>query len=861
MTPLFEAVVSRLSAVGLKPTRGRISPFGQELPLVSGWVVDRETGLLALIAECEEEWSDGPWRDVLFAVSGMRNSLADGQATALGPPVVLALTNTAADEQQLLELIETLTGEFLLFGRMDVSLVSAQRVMSAEGPVRDELDQALAPLLPVCREALRESWAVDPRALRSFGDELALKVDQLAGQLVDELPDAMGEYVDAPRREFRDRLREAVVVPEQPAIEGIWSEINMHDFRAAGKLDVGVCAATVVEGLNGTGKSSLFEAAEILWTGTSTRQPPDVSTEEYAPHLYRAGEHPFRLEGVDPESSEDPTVREGLEGGLASLSRCVLHQDHLRQVVDLGEKERYAWFLDQTGLRAPRLRELHNDLHQEAFAELNRLLAAFGIDELPRRNLRIDTHLKKMLGPPDGLEWEGSSGSDALRHEVRETAEGHGWRYLPKAENPTGLDMRLRRFEELCAESAKRLRGSDELTEAAHTLERDFQLAAQAWREEALAIRRLVATPVIETATEQESVQRPQPVPPQIVSRWLASLTAIETQANELEAMCGQVDDKTWRERLVSYVGVLRSATRVVERDELAELRLEGDRSPRTQLPPAVGPSLLDTVGLIAPEGASLPSEVATLIARLADRLDEEAHNLERLAGLVRRYPAVKLLGREDELLTVAARFSLARALEKPISEAEATVLTRVTGESLRSVFAELVAALTRFEWYFKPARLSAKRDKLSMNGIVVDEDKLELRMLLNSGERSIVGLAWFLALHLLQDQTHRQILMLDDPFGGLDPNNRASAVATLRTFARLCKPRFFLVSTHDQELGEQLAREFGPANDWPREIGRIRFKRRSDNSVTVKRMPVCEELPELSTELDRLGFRSASSA
>ena len=92
---LFEAVRSRLEEVDLRLEAATVSPFGRELPLVRGWVVIPPTGLLALVAECGEEWSEGAWRDVLFAISGIRHSLANDERTALGPPVLLALT---ADE-------------------------------------------------------------------------------------------------------------------------------------------------------------------------------------------------------------------------------------------------------------------------------------------------------------------------------------------------------------------------------------------------------------------------------------------------------------------------------------------------------------------------------------------------------------------------------------------------------------------------------------------------------------------------------------------------------------------------------------------------------------------------------------------
>ena len=121
----------RRSICGSKPRPSHRSGGSCHWSAAGSWIPP--TGLLALVAECGEEWSEGAWRDVLFAISGIRHSLANDERTALGPPVLLALTADEGHDRRLLELLETLAREFVLFGRMDVSLVSDARVFDDGG--------------------------------------------------------------------------------------------------------------------------------------------------------------------------------------------------------------------------------------------------------------------------------------------------------------------------------------------------------------------------------------------------------------------------------------------------------------------------------------------------------------------------------------------------------------------------------------------------------------------------------------------------------------------------------------------------------------------------------------------------------
>ena len=143
---------------------------------------------------------------------------------------------------------------------------------------------------------------VDPQSLASFRDELATAIDATAAGLRDR----WGEYLDSAQAELRDALFEVVNVPEVPPAVPKWEKIVIEDFRAIDRpLTVPLSGATVIEGLNGTGKSSLFEAAEILSTKSSTRKPADASPDTYAG---TSGE-PASTSSSSKELSKRETIR------------------------------------------------------------------------------------------------------------------------------------------------------------------------------------------------------------------------------------------------------------------------------------------------------------------------------------------------------------------------------------------------------------------------------------------------------------------------------------------------------------------------------------------------------------------------
>jgi hypothetical protein len=152
----------------------------------------------------------------------------------------------------------------------------------------------------------------------------------------------------------------------------------------------------------------------------------------------------------------------------------------------------------------------------------------------------------------------------------------------------------------------------------------------------------------------------------------------------------------------------------------------------------------------------------------------------------------------------------------------------------LYPVVRELVAAMVRFEWYFEPLRVTIEGRQVLIGGLATPRPDLDARLLLNTAERTVVGVAWFLALHLLQPESRRRVLVLDDPVAAFDDVNRAGFAATLRAFARLLRPEQIVIATHDEAVATLLANELAPVDEWPTAIGVVRCKRDREDASTA---------------------------
>ncbi len=120
-----DQLLTFLGNLGFRTGKGSASPYGQPLPLVSGWAFDEGTAIVALLVEDPEHIHNPEvWRELLFALSGLRHELRRGRSAALGPPAVFALLADQGEARRLHALVEDLTRQYLLFSRVELNAES-----------------------------------------------------------------------------------------------------------------------------------------------------------------------------------------------------------------------------------------------------------------------------------------------------------------------------------------------------------------------------------------------------------------------------------------------------------------------------------------------------------------------------------------------------------------------------------------------------------------------------------------------------------------------------------------------------------------------------------------------------------------
>jgi hypothetical protein len=351
-----------------------------------------------------------------------------------------------------------------------------------------------------------------------------------------------------------------------------------------------------------------------------------------------------------------------------------------------------------------------------------------------------------------------------------------------------------------------------------------------------------------------EAAASPSPVPPALAVRWLNHAEALVESAAGFQAAAKELPDAKWAERLMAYAAALDAAAGLAPRDDLAPMALATPPRAR-EIPRDIPVERFEAAGFVRVPGR--PAELLPLIDRLQSEVARHADALDGFAAELERHPVRSFVPQGGRILRALCRFELARQLRRrgPIARASEDVLRELMTGRLYPVVRELVAAMVRFEWYFEPLRMTADGREVILGGLATPREDLDARLLLNSAERTVVGLAWFLALHLLQPEGRRQVLVLDDPAGGFDPPNRAGFVATLRAFIRLARPEQVVLATHDDAVAGLLADELSPVDGWPRSTTRIRcWRNANDASVAAPEWDAVRSR-ELAEETDLLGL------
>jgi hypothetical protein len=843
------AVLARLEEADFQVKRGPVSPFGEEMPLVQAVAWDDESAQIALVA-AQDELSDGmePWRQLLFAVSGLRHQLRANHAPALATPVLFAVVDSGV-VAGLRGLANELAESYSLFTRVELNIVSDD--VSGE-----DLDVALAPMLLKVRKALKCGQTVAPVDVERFWERLNTEIREAAK---DALAQASEQACDA----AAERLIKAIApngssIGMGKALAPI-SRLSLKSFRsfAAQNIplatDAGSSSVTLIEGANGSGKSSIIEALELVWSGTTQRMPVGEKPSFYTKHTGRDGGE-FRVE-AELADGTPKTVSRVEQAPIDKLARAVLTQDAISRMASRRSEERFNVFLETSGLQVPELEERIKALTKDAQMALNRELDEVHIPPLAAANRNAGEHIRRHLRGELSAELPPLSDLTGAEVALKDVSDGafvaSDW------SNQSDLSRALSTFDAACEAVAAKLDDPPPVGDHAVRAEGSLREAVSALRERSRQLGALITAlgDSIPAPTELLGEESTPPLLPETAIRWYSQLTGLSESLPGLREALKEIDDSTWRTRLKRYVEALEKALKEVPADELRKLTRSVPRIDSAPSP-AVPASLFAEVGFKRQLDKS-PKLSAALI-ELREMTDRRADRLAEIANKLRDHPSQHFPKQARPIGAAVTYFELLRAMRlpnSPIARAKTSLVEDMLQERLFPLLRELVAALVRFEWYFEPMQLRVKRGQLGFEGLATSQQGLDIRLLLNAAERTVVGIGWFLALHLLQPEPERRVLVLDDPAGGLDVINRAGLVATLRSIVRLTRPEQLVITTHDPVLADLLEEELGAVAGWPTTLTRLRCQRDGQKASIVDQFETQASDADLEREKRVLGL------
>jgi hypothetical protein len=845
LTEPTERILAHLEELGFEVRSGWAEPFGEHLPLVTGVAWDTECAQVTLIAEGEGSLAPEPWRQLLFAGSGIRHQLAGDEASAFGTPVIIAIVDPQASGE-LRALAEGLSREYAVFSRVDLNVV-----LQADVHDDERLDDALAPLLPRCRRT--RGSEISKREVQKFWALLRVEVEGAAAGL-DEI---FGDRRAAAGREGAEAL-----LGDSPDSAGLPApvpirEVKLRRFRSIELADLGLAGVNVINGPNGGGKTSLVEALELAWAGTSQRKPPDVEADEYAAHLPLDGAGAFSIEA-------DGRLIEGVSSEpRAELARCVLTQEAMAALASEAPKERFATLLTVAGLEIPDVKSRTEALLRQSKAEVDKQFSTAGMANLQRMDRVGLRHLREELESEFADRFAALPEISSIEAALVSISGGAFRPRHWKAE--AGVRAALKAADRAVAEAGERRSETpvgptlDEAGElVAGLLEERVQTASgvgrllEALRAQFQAER---APQPSEEATHPPSpTEAPPPIGVELASRWLRSAVGLRQSAERFVADAAAIEDPGWAERLRAYAGALEQAAGLAPSAEL-EVLSTPTAPPVPKLEVKADPEVQQAAGFTeAPIDAV---SVGPVLRELADALDAHVATLRDLGGRLERHPARNVGEHWEGLMDSICRFELARTLrrEGPIQQASERMVSELLDERLRPVVAELMAAIVRFEWYFRPLRMSTEKRQVRLGGLATDREDLDARLLLNSAEKAVLGLAWFLALHMLQPEERRRVLVLDDPTSAFDTLNTAGFTSTLRALTRLLRPEQVVIATHSDRVAVLLSEEMAGVDGWPAQVRRTRFQRNAKFRSEAIEEWAGEDQCDTGSELERLGL------
>lgn len=850
MSSTVARVLERLVDVGFQTRDEPIAPFGEPLALVGAVAWDVTTSQLALISDLDSTQDVESWRQLLFAGSGIRHQLAGDGPAAFGTPVILAIVDEEG-ERRLRELAEDLAENYALFSRVEVNLI---RHSDLQDDAR--LDVALAPLLPCCRRALGQE--ISRGEVQHFWETLRQEI-HAAGPF-DGMFAAHREQ--AARDSATALIGDSAEAPELPAPAPL-THVEIENFRSFTHATIDLAGATIIHGANGSGKSSIIESLELAWAGRSQRQPDDIQASEYARHLPRDGSGEFAITAT---TSQDP-ITTVAGAPRAELPRCVLAQESIASLVSSSPQDRYLQLLATTGLEIPDLKQRTGELVDAAKRDADAALTAAGLPRLARRDSDARKHLIAELGGSFAARLPSNGELAALERTLTDAA---GDKFTPREWEDHRATAVLTRVDTLIAsvlgdpEASDLPEALDDAQEVLRRLAAERQAAAHAAGRLLDALRMPVAAQ--SAATEVPSAKnapRTPPLPAALAVRWLSHSRSVADAAAQFRTDAEGLAQKRWSNQLTAYADALQAAADAVPQAALEPLT----HTVRAPTPVRSAPERRVASELYADAGFTAapdtPQTILPALGELAGELQRHAGILHTLASELAEHPARRFAEHSQRVLAAVCRFELARSLrrEGPVMRASETLVGELLQDRLAPVLRELVAAMVRFEWYFKPLQVPESTRSLVLGGLSTPRADLDARMTLNSAEHHILGVAWFLALHLLQPPERRRVLVLDDPTSGFDTVNQAGFITTLRAFARLTRPEQLIIATQDDTLAAVLAEELASVDEWPHTATRIRCRRDANDMSTTSVLDCLPAQHSTAEETDMLGLEGKTTS
>jgi hypothetical protein len=838
-----DRILQRLRAVGFETQRGPLSVFEDDLPMLVGAAWDERTAQLAMLVDVDPSQERDALRQLLFAIGGLRHQISADGPIAIGSPLALLIVDNEGEEL-VRSLVEEISRDYVVFTRLDLSLVRRDAVSED-----DALDDALAPLLPRCRQAQSES--ISKADVLQFWDRLR----RLIREAADDLDDIFASSRKAAARAAADALIGDLADRPSLAAPKPLSAVEIKNFRSfSGQPTVEMAPITIVHGANGTGKSALLEALEICWAQTSQRKPPDVEASEYERHLAHDGEGGFELVG-DGKVFNGITIEPDVE-----LVRCVLTQDSAPRFIEQSPKRRFANLLAITGLELPELDQRTDNLVRDAKKHVDVVMRDAGLP--PLRAITSDgvKHLNDNLRQAYVPRLPSLEELMGLEDVLARASAGA---YVRFDWTSTDLVTTLEKVDEMLAGAPLGTEPDRSLLNASAQVAKE---AAAARRQRARAMRGLVraihaARPEGPEEEPDESEQELVPeIPRRLAVRWLGHGRALELAASAFEEEGEQLATDSWLKRLNAYTDGLRKLAAEVPRKELdVMIGAASVNLPLAAEPVDVPEDVYRAAGFS--RTPDKPNDLVDPIEEYVALLEGQTTALDSVGTSLENHPSKEFSAHCDRVLDAMCGFELARRLRprkgrvEPIEKASEEEVEELLNGRLAPIVRELLVSLVRFEWYFNPPKISGKKGELEIGGIATARADLDARLVLNAAERSVFGLAWFLALYLLQPDERRQVLAIDDASAAFDSTNQAAFVSTLRALVRMVRPKQVVLCSHDSAVAESLMEELAPVDGWPTRARRVRCERDQSNLSRCEVVEGKDGQRDLTLNLKRLGL------